>query len=138
MMDYWLLMADPESYGFDQLEKEPRAVWDGIKGSLAQKHMRSIRKGDSALVYHTAPDKAVVGMARVLSEPYADPKDSEGKRVVVDLRASGRLKSPVSLAALKGNKKLQGMTFMKIQRVAVSPMTEEEFEEICRMGGSKP
>ena len=137
-MGYWLLMADPESYGFDQLEKEPQAVWDGIKGSLAQKHLRSIRQGDSALVYHTAPDKAVVGMARVLSEPYADPKDREGKLVVVDVRATGRLKSPVSLAALKGNKKLQGMTFMKIQRVAVSPMTEEEFEEICRMGGSKP
>jgi len=135
-MNYWLLLADPKAYGFDDLERDKKTVWDGISGSLAQKHLRAFKKGDMALVYHTAPDKAVIGTASVLSDPYPDPKDPEGKLVVVDVQAIDRLKKAVPLQALRENKKLSGMTFLKIQRIAVSPVSKAEFDEIVRMGHS--
>ena len=131
---YWLLLADPKSYGYDNLEKDKRTAWDGIAGSLAQKHLRGFNKGDQALIYHTAPDKAVIGAASIVSNPYPDPKDTEGKFVVVDVEAARRLKTPVSLQQLRQNPKLAGMTFLKIQRIAVSPLSQAEFEEILEMG----
>jgi predicted RNA-binding protein with PUA-like domain len=133
-MRHWLLLADPKSYGYDQLEKDRRTVWNGITGSLAQKRLRAFQKGDRALIYHTAPDKAVIGTAEIASDPYVDPKDATGKLVVVDLESGARLRRPVPLDALKGNRKLAGMAFLKIQRIAVAPLETAEFDEILRMG----
>ena len=128
-----MLLADPKSYGFDQLLKDRRTVWDGISGSLAQKRLRTFKKGDRALVHHTAPDKAVIGSAKVVTDPYPDPKDETGKLVVVGVAAGARVKNPVSLDALKGSRKLANMAFLKIQRIAVAPLQEEEFDEILKM-----
>ncbi|MBI4456865.1 MAG: EVE domain-containing protein [Acidobacteria bacterium] len=133
-MNYWLLLADPKSYSFDDLEKDQRTVWNGIVGSVAQKHMRTMKKGDTTLVYHTAPDKRVIGAAKVVFGPYPDPEDKEGKLVVVDIEPIQRLRNPVPLTALKENRKLAGMTFLRIQRIAVSPLTKGEFGEIVKMG----
>lgn len=133
-MSYWMLLADPSAYGFDQLETDKRTVWDGISGSLAQKRLRTFVKGDRALIYHTAPDKAVIGCAKVVSDPYPDPKDGSGKLVVVDVQADARLGKRVSLEDLKRNEKLANMSFLKIQRIAVAPLAEPEFNEILRMG----
>ena len=135
-MNYWLLLADPKVYGFDQLVKDKKTTWDGISGSLAQKHMRSFKKGDLVLIYHTAPDKAVVGSAKITSGPSPDPKDPGAKLVVVDVQPLKRFKLPVPLGALRENKKLAGMSFLKIQRIAVSPLTEAEFDEILAIGES--
>jgi predicted RNA-binding protein with PUA-like domain len=132
--DYWLLLADPRSYKYHDLEREKRTVWDGIAGSLAQKHMRNFKQGDEALIYHTAPDKAVVGVVRIVSNPYPDPKDAGAKLVVVDIEPVRRLRTPVSLQQLRENRKLAGMTFLKIQRIAVSPLNQTEFAEILKMG----
>ncbi len=133
-MSYWLLLADPKSYGFDNLLKDGRTVWDGISGSLAQKRLRTFARGDDALIYHTAPDKAVIGSAKVVSDPYSDPKDETARLVVVDIEPVSRLRTQVALQALKDNKKLAGMAFLKIQRIAVAPLAAEEFDEILRMG----
>ncbi len=133
-MAYWLLLADPASYGFQDLLRDGKTVWDGVAGAAAQKHLRAFRNGDQALVYNTSPDKAVVGVAKVVSAPYPDPSDPEAKRVVVDLEASAALKAPVPLSALRQNPKLSGMAFLKIQRIAVSPLGGEEFAEILEMG----
>ncbi|HYK88122.1 MAG TPA: EVE domain-containing protein [Acidobacteriota bacterium] len=133
-MNYWLLLADPKAYSFDQLQADGRTVWDGISGSLAQKRLRTFKKEDRALIYHTAPDKAVIGTAQVLSDPRPDPKDETGRLVVVDVEATSRLKNPVSLDALKKNNKLANMSFLKIQRIAVAPLEKAEFDEILRMG----
>lgn len=129
-MAYWLLLADPKSYAFADLMHDKTTVWDGIAGSIAQKRLHSFKPGDEVLVYHTSPDKAVVGRARVVSEPYPDPADASGKRVVVDLQAVAPLERPVALGALRENPKLAGMEFLKIQRIAVSPLSKAEFEEI--------
>ncbi len=131
-MNHWLLLADPHSYGFDQLQAERRTVWDGISGSLAQKRLRAFTKGDRALIYHTAPDKAVIGAAKVVTDPYPDPKNAGF--VVVDVEAVSRFKNPVSLEALRQNTLLANMAFLKIQRIAVAPLEKMEFDEIVRMG----
>jgi predicted RNA-binding protein with PUA-like domain len=133
-MSCWLLLADPKSYDFDDLQRDGRAVWDGVRGNLAQQRLRSFKKGDRALIYHTAPDKSIVGTARVTSAPYADREDSSGKRVVVDVEPLTRLGRPVSLATLKSSPKLNEMAFLKIPRIAVSPVSRVEFEEIVRLG----
>ena len=133
--NYWLLLADPKAYGYDDLEKDQRTVWDGIAGSLAQKHLRGFKKGDEALIYHTAPDKAVIGTGRIVSDPYPDPKDAKAKLVVVEIEAARRLKTSVTLQQLRQNKDLAGMIFLKIQRIAVSPLSQTEFDEILNLGG---
>jgi predicted RNA-binding protein with PUA-like domain len=133
-MSWWLLLADPKSYGFDQLERDRTTVWDGIGGSLAQKRMRSFRRGDRVLIYHTSPDKAVVGTATVVTEPYPDPADDTGKRVVVRIECHDRLRKPVLLDRLKQDKRLSGMAFLKIQRIAVSPLEKAEFDTILKIG----
>jgi predicted RNA-binding protein with PUA-like domain len=133
-MSYWLLLADPKSYGFGELERDRHTPWDGITGSLAQKRLRSFKKGDRALIYHTAPDKAVIGSAAVISDPYPSPTDETARLVVVDVEAGARLKIPVSLEALKKNKKLADMAFLKIQRIAVAPLEKEQYDIILQMG----
>jgi predicted RNA-binding protein with PUA-like domain len=132
-VNYWLLLADPKSYGFDDLQRDKSTVWDGISGSLAQKHLRNFKRGDRVLIYHTAPGKAVVGSAAVSTDPYLDPSDDSGKRVVVKLADPAALPHPVPLAALRGNPALSGMVFLKIQRIAVSPISRPEFDEIVAM-----
>jgi len=132
-MNFWLLLADPKSYGIGELIDDGKTVWDGVTGSMAQKHMRSFKKGDKALIYHTAPDKAVMGTASVITDPYPDPADEEGKRVVVGVQAGARFKNAVPLSSMKENKKLAGMLFLKIQRIAVSPMSRAEYDEIALM-----
>ena len=132
-MSHWLLLADPKVYGFDQLVKDKKTTWDGISGSLAQKHMRNFKEGDLALIYHTAPDKAVLGSAKISSGPYPDPKDPEAKLVVVDVQPIERFKMPVPLGALRENKKLAGMAFLKIQRIAVSPMSKIRSSVACQI-----
>ena len=129
-MAHWLLLADPKSYSFQDLMHDKTTVWDGIAGSIAQRRLHSFKPGDDVLVYHTSPDKAVVGHARVVSPPYPDPADATRKRVVVDLQAVAPLKRPVPLSAMRENPSLSGMGFLKIQRIAVSPLSKAEFEEI--------
>jgi predicted RNA-binding protein with PUA-like domain len=133
-MNYWLVLADPKSYSFNNLLHDRTTRWDGIAGSMAQKHLRSFSRGDEVLVYHTAPDKAVVGTAAVISDPYPDPADESGKRVVVDLQAASSLKTPVTLDQLRRTQSLSGMTFLKIQRIAVSPLTRAEYDDIVKLG----
>jgi predicted RNA-binding protein with PUA-like domain len=99
-MKHWLLVADPQSYGFDELQRDGRAVWDGIRGSMAQRHIRAMASGDQALIYHTAPEKSAIGTARVESDAYADPKDPEGKLMVADVVPGRRFARPVPLSAL--------------------------------------
>ncbi|MCI0341315.1 MAG: EVE domain-containing protein [Planctomycetales bacterium] len=131
----WFLLADPTDFGFAELERREVAPWDGIKGAPAQKNLRSARRGDAALVYETAPVKALVGLAELVSDPYPDPSDRAGKRVVVDVRAVRRLRTPVPLAALLGARGLAKMSFVRVKRVAVSPVSAAEEKILLRLAG---
>jgi predicted RNA-binding protein with PUA-like domain len=133
MPNYWILKTEPSSYSFDQLEREKTVVWDGVKNNLALKHIRQMIPGDRVLVYHTGDEKAVVGMAEVVSVPYPDPKDS--KLVVVDLRAAGRLPQPVPLAAIKADKAFADLALVRMGRLSVAPATEPQWKRLLQLGG---
>ncbi|MGH9453718.1 MAG: EVE domain-containing protein [Terriglobia bacterium] len=126
----WLFKSDPEHYSFDDLERDRQTVWDGISNNLALKHLRNVRPGDLALVYHTGEERAVVGVADVVSEPYADPKQSNPKLAVVDIRAKERLKRPVTLDEIKKQVALRDFDLVRLPRLSVMPVTEGQWKEI--------
>lgn len=134
-MAYWFLLTDPESYHLDELFKAKKTVWDGVFGTAAQRYLGEIKKGDCIIGYHTAPEKSAYAVLEAASDACQNPELKE-KNWVVDIRAVEKVSRPVPLAELKGNPKLKGMKLFKMFRpIAVSPLTEAEFREICRLGG---
>ena len=129
----WLFKSDPEHYSFDDLERDRQTVWDGISNNLALKYLRTVRAGDLALVYHTGEERAVVGVAEVVSEPYADPKQKNPKLAVVDIRATERLKRPVTLDEIKKHASLKNFDLVRLPRLSVMPVTGEQWKEIFSM-----
>lgn len=135
MSKHWVFLADPEDFGWNELARDGKAVWDGIKNARAQANLRTVRPGDRALIYHTAPDKAIVGIARVTSEPRPDPKAAE--RVVVDVQPLKALKRTLPLSELKADAVLAEMSFVKMPRVAVQPVTAEQWQRVLELSGTR-
>lgn len=134
MPHHWLFLSDPESYHYDELFKTKGEVWDGVHGSLAQKYIAEIKKGDRILGYHTAPEKRVYCELKALSGPYQNPEEKD-KNLVVDVAPVKKLARPVPLAELRANNKLKAMKLFKMFRpIAVSPLTAAEYKEILRLG----
>ncbi|MGE5926708.1 MAG: EVE domain-containing protein, partial [Gemmatimonadota bacterium] len=103
MPGYWILKSEPSTYSYADLERDGRTVWDGIRNAQALIHLRTMKQGDRALFYHTGDEKAVVGLARIASDPYADPQGSNDRLVVVDLAPEKRLRHSIPLAAIKAD-----------------------------------
>ena len=137
MAQHWLFLSDPESYHLDTLFRKGKDVWDGVYGANAQKHLAQIKKGDRILGYHTSPEKAVYAVLEAVSDSYPDPKEKEKKIAVVDVKGIRKLSRPVPLAELRAAKKLAKMKFLIIPRMAVSPLTPAEYQEILRLAGEK-
>jgi predicted RNA-binding protein with PUA-like domain len=135
MKDAWVFLADPEDYGWNELEKAGSAAWDGVKNAVAQRNLRACEVGDVALIYHTAPDKALVGIAKVTGAHRPDPKAEE--RVVVDVAPLKKLARALPLAELKGDDVLSGMSFVKMTRVAVQRVTAEQLGRVLELSGTK-
>ena len=133
MPNYWILKTEPSSYSFDRLVTERRAVWDGVSNALALKHLRSMAKGDQTFIYHTGDEKALVGLARIASDPYADPKDD--KLTVVDVEAGDRLPTPVTLAAVKADPAFAQLGLVRMSRLSVIPVPPDLWKRLLGMGG---
>ena len=131
----WVFLADPTDYGWDELAAQKRAVWDGVKNARAQANLRRCRKGDTVLIYHTAPDKALVGIARITDVPRPDPKAPE--QVVVDVEPVKPLGRQIPLAELKQDAVLGGMSFVRMPRVAVWPVAEEQWARVLEVSGTR-
>jgi predicted RNA-binding protein with PUA-like domain len=129
----WLLKTEPSTYAWADLVRERRATWDGVANPTALSHLRAMRKGDEAFVYHTGDEKAIVGIARVASDPYPDPKLSDPKRVVVDLEPVRALKAPVTLAAVKAEKRFADFALVRISRLSVMPVTASQWETLLAL-----
>ena len=129
----WLFKEEPSSYSFQQFERDGGTVWSGVRNPLAQKHLRSVKKGDRIFYYHTGNEKAVVGIARAASDAYADPKDRTGKFSVVDLAPVAPLPRPVTLAEIKGSKRFADFPLTRLPRLSVMPVSDDEWKEIERM-----
>ncbi|PYR69517.1 MAG: EVE domain-containing protein [Acidobacteria bacterium] len=132
-MAQWLVKEEPEHYSYEQLEKDRQTVWAGVKNPLAQKHLRSIRKGDRIFYYHTGKEKAVVATARAAGDAYPDPKDKAGKMYVVDVVADRKLPRPVTLAEIKADRAFATFPLVRISRLSVMPVTDAEWARIEKM-----
>ena len=126
----WLLKSDPETYSFNDLERDGETRWDGVSNNLALKHIRSMHPGDTALVYHSGDEKAIVGLAEIRSEPYTDPKQNDPRLVVVDLKAGARLKRPVTLAEVKQQPDLKDFPLVRMPRLSVMPVSEAQWKTL--------
>jgi predicted RNA-binding protein with PUA-like domain len=129
----WLLKEEPTHYSYDDLARDGRTSWTGVRNALAQKHLRSIAKGDRLFFYHTGDEKAVVGIARAAGAAYPDPGDPSGKLYAVDVEPVKKLKQPVTLAAIKSEKAFASFPLVRMPRLSVMPVSEEEWRRIEAM-----
>jgi predicted RNA-binding protein with PUA-like domain len=127
-MNYWLVKTEPETYSWDDLVRDKKGVWDGVRNFQARSNMKAMKKGDPVFVYHTGDEKSVIGIAQVEREPYPEPKDAAW--VAVDLSPLRKLKKAISLAEIKADKKLANMVLVRASRLSVQPVKAEEFEYI--------
>ncbi len=134
-MKYWAFLADPEDFGWTELERDGEAAWDGVKNAVAQRNLKTCAVGDRIAIYHTSPDKALIGIAKVTGASRPDPKADD--RVVVDVTAVKKLKRALPLAEMKADDVLSGMSFVKMPRVAVQPITDEQWNRILELSGTK-
>jgi predicted RNA-binding protein with PUA-like domain len=129
----WLVKEEPEHYSFDQFEKDGFTVWSGVKNPVAQRNLRTMTKGDHVFYYHTGKEKAIIGTARVTATAYPDPKDKTGRLVVVELTPEKKLPRPVTLAEIKASGRFADWALVRIPRLSVMPVTEEQWAAIEKM-----
>lgn len=129
-MARWLVKTEPEEYAYDDLERDGRGVWDGVRNATALQHLRRFAPGDEVLVYHTGRQRQVVGVARVARAPYADPRLEDARYVVVDLEPVRRLTRPVSLAEIKAERSFSGFDLVRISRLSVMPVPDEVWRRL--------
>ena len=132
-MKYWLVKQEPESYSFETFQKEGKTDWTGVRNFTARNNLKEMKPGDKVFYYHSGEERAVVGLAKVSKAAFPDPTADEGSWVAVELEAGKAVKNPVTLAAIKANKKLADMKLVKLSRLSVSPVTKEEWDEIMEM-----
>jgi predicted RNA-binding protein with PUA-like domain len=133
----WLFKEEPENYSYDQLARDGRTSWTGVRNPVAQKHLRSVRKGDRIFFYHTGKEKAVVGIAKAAADAYPDPADKTGKLYAVDVLPVKKLPQPVTLASVKADKAFASFPLTRVPRLSVMPVSEEEWERIEKMSLSQ-
>jgi predicted RNA-binding protein with PUA-like domain len=136
-MAYWLVKSEPSSYSWEQLVKEGRTFWSGVRNFQASSNLKAMKNGDRAFFYHSGEDKAVVGIAEIVKEYYPDHTDESGKFGMVDVIPVAALPKPVTLAQIKAEPKLKDLALVRQSRLSVMPIDEKSWKLICAMGGSK-
>jgi predicted RNA-binding protein with PUA-like domain len=132
----WLVKEEPAHYPFDALERDGTTVWSGVRNALAQKHLRAMKSGDRIFYYHTGGEKAVVGIARAVSDPYVDPQDPSGRSHVVEVAPVAALARPVTLAEIKADPAFASFPLTRLPRLSVMPVSDEEWARIEALAGS--
>ena len=134
-MAYWLIKSEPSVYSWDQLEKDKQTSWEGVRNYAARNHLRSMKKDDEILYYHSQEGLAIVGIAKLVKEAYQDPTTKEEAWVAVDIKPYKKLKKPVTLDMIKKDKRLANMALVRIGRLSVQPVTKEEYDAVMKMSG---
>jgi predicted RNA-binding protein with PUA-like domain len=132
-MPFWLLKTEPSEFSYGDLETKKRAVWDGVTNNTALMHIRAMRKGDRALIYHSGGEKSIVGLAEIVSDPYPDPKAGDVKLVVVDIAPAGLLSRPVALGAIKKEKEFASFALVRFSRLSVMPVPAPLWKKLLAM-----
>jgi len=137
-MNYWLIKSEPFKYSWDQLVKDKKACWDGVRNYAARNNLRDMKKGDLAFFYHSNEGQEIVGIAKIVKEHYQDPTTTEVAWLSVDVAPKKPLKTPVKLEQLKKDPFFKSMDLIRLQRLSVGKVTENEFVKICDLGGIDP
>ena len=136
-MSYWLVKSEPFKYSWDQFVKDKQTFWDGVRNYAARNNLRSMKKGDKVLWYHSNEGLEIVGIAQVVKESYQDPTTEDTAWLVVDLKPVKKLKKPVSLAQVKTEKRLEGIELVRLGRLSVQSVKEHEWDIIMELAGEK-
>ena len=136
-MAHWLVKSEPSTFGWEQLVKDKQTTWDGVRNFAARGHLKSMKKGDDVFFYHSNEGTEIVGIAKVAKEHYPDPTAKEGNWLAVDLKPVKALIRPVSLAEIKADKRLQNMALVRLGRLSVQPVSDEEWDIIMEMSETK-
>lgn len=137
-MAHWLIKSEPDVYSWDQLVKDKQTRWDGIRNYAARLHLRAMKKGDELFFYHSNKGTEIVGIATVSKEAYPDPTTTDPAWFAIDVKPLKKLAKPVSLDQIKKVKKLASMALVRISRLSVQPVTDEEWQIIMKMGAMNP
>ena len=132
-MKYWLLKSEPNAWSWDNQVKEGASMWDGVRNYQARNNLKEMKKNDLCFFYHSVTERSIVGIVKVVKEYYPDPTDKTGRFVVVDVKATKKLKNPVSLDQIKENSKLQDIALVKQSRLSVMPLKKTEWDIIIKM-----
>jgi predicted RNA-binding protein with PUA-like domain len=133
MPEKWLFKSDPEHYSYQDLARDKKTVWDGISNNLALKHLRNIRRGDEVMIYHSGRERAVVGLAEVLCDPYLDPKQKDPRLVVVDIAARGTVPKPIGLDEIKKHAGLKDFDLVRLPRLSVMPVSDKHWKALISL-----
>lgn len=136
-MAYWLVKSEPFKYSWDKFVEDKQTMWDGVRNYAARNNLKAMKKGDQVLWYHSNEGLEVVGIAKVAKEFYQDPTTEDANWVVVDLKPFKKIKNPVKLDTVKADKRLAEMALVRLGRLSVQPVTDEEFDIIMELGGMK-
>ena len=136
-MNYWLVKSEPFKYSWDKFVKDKKAVWDGVRNYAARNNMRAMKKGDLVFFYHSNEGLDIVGIAKVVKEAYQDPTTDDTAWSVVEIAPFKKLKRSVTLAEIKADKKLEGMELVRLSRLSVSSVKQEQFDRIIELSETK-
>ena len=132
-INYWLLKSEPDAWSWDNQIKEGASMWDGVRNYQARNNLKEMKKNDLCFFYHSITQRSIIGIVKVVKEYYPDPTDKTGRFVVVDVKATKKLKNPVSLEQIKENSKLQDIALVKQSRLSVMPLKKTEWDIIIKM-----
>jgi len=132
-MSYWLIKSEPFKYSWQQFVKDGRTFWDGVRNYQARNNLKAMKEGDLLLWYHSNEGLEIVGIAQIAKEAYQDPTTDDTNWVVVDVKPYKTLNKPVSLATVKADPRLQQMALVRLGRLSVQPVTEEEWAIIMEL-----
>jgi predicted RNA-binding protein with PUA-like domain len=130
---HWLVKSEPESYAWDDLVKDGKTAWTGVRNYQARNNLRAMKNGDVVIFYHSVSDKEIVGIAKVAGEAYADKTAKEGDWSAVDLAPWKPLKKRIHLDQIKTDSILKGMALVKNSRISVTPLTETQYDRILEL-----
>jgi predicted RNA-binding protein with PUA-like domain len=136
-MAYWLVKSEPFKYSWEQFEKDGQTFWDGVRNYAARNHLKAMKKGDQVFWYHSNEGLEIVGIAKVAKEAYQDPTTDDEPWVVVDLKPFKKLKKPVSLAQVKTDPRLKDMALVRLGRLSVQPVADEEWKVVMELSEAK-
>lgn len=134
-MNHWLIKSEPSQYSYDDLVSDKRTVWDGITNNQALMFLREMQKGDRVFFYHTGTEKAIVGVAKIVRDPYPDPGADDDKLVVVDVAPERRVPKPIPLSTIKSDDAFADFFLVRNSRLSVMPVAPRSWAKLCALAG---